>query len=242
MGTNVDTSKLSFPGSFKMADQTERAFQKQPTVFLNKKGSTGKSGKSKVPRYTRNVGLGFKTPREAIEGHYIDKKCPFTGNVSVRFRLSNRMLKIAPSASRVAVRTFFRRSPSIAHEHHLDLYGPTSIQKIEADALKQGLDIFVQFDHQTPLAIMGEGTAENPFLIPSRNQCRMIWLDKSGEAPGVQGLGAPFRVFWVWAEGDGNSPAGLNRCEYTGEYYKLVHWDMPELDIADNQSHGDAVC
>ena len=49
----------------------------------------------------------------------------------------------------------------------------------------------------------------------------MIWLDKSGEAPGVQGLGAPFRVFWVWAEGDGNSPAGLNRCEYTGEYYKV---------------------
>jgi len=152
------------------------------------------------------------------------------------------MLKIAPSATKVAVRTFFRRSPSIAHEHHLDLYGPTSIQKIEAEALKQGLDIFVQFDHQTPLAIMGEGTAENPFLIPSRNQCRMIWLDKSGEAPGVQGLGAPFRVFWVWAEGDGNSPAGLNRCEYTGEYYKLVHWDMPELDIADNQSHGDPVC
>ena len=49
----------------------------------------------------------------------------------------------------------------------------------------------------------------------------MIWLDKSAEAPGVQGLGAPFRVFWVWAEGDGNSPAGLNRCEYTGEYYKV---------------------
>ena len=65
------------------------------------------------------------------------------------------------------------RTPlSIAHEHHLDLYGPTSIQKIEAETLKQGLDIFVQFDHQTPLAIMGEGTAENPFLIPSRNQCR----------------------------------------------------------------------
>ena len=49
----------------------------------------------------------------------------------------------------------------------------------------------------------------------------MIWLDKSGEAPGVQGLGAPFRVFWVWAEGDGHSGPGLNRCEYTGEYYKV---------------------
>ena len=49
----------------------------------------------------------------------------------------------------------------------------------------------------------------------------MIWLDKSAEAPGVQGLGAPFRVFWVWAEGDGYSGPGLNRCDYTGEYYKV---------------------
>merc|ERR1712000_203709 len=70
-----------------MADQTERAFQKQPTIFLNKKGLAGKSGKSKVPRYTKSVGLGFKTPREAIEGTYIDKKCPFTGNVSIRGRI-----------------------------------------------------------------------------------------------------------------------------------------------------------
>ncbi|XP_019737030.1 40S ribosomal protein S11-like, partial [Hippocampus comes] len=32
-------------------------------------------------------GLGFKTPREAIEGTYVDKKCPFTGNVSIRGRI-----------------------------------------------------------------------------------------------------------------------------------------------------------
>jgi small subunit ribosomal protein S11e len=38
-------------------------------------------------RFIRNVGLGFKTPREAIEGTYIDKKCPFTGNVSIRGRI-----------------------------------------------------------------------------------------------------------------------------------------------------------
>ncbi|VDN04566.1 unnamed protein product [Thelazia callipaeda] len=72
-----------------MAEQTERAFQKQPTVFLNNKlralGIVKKSKKG--VRYVRNVGLGFKTPREAIMGTYIDKKCPFTGNVSIRGRI-----------------------------------------------------------------------------------------------------------------------------------------------------------
>ena len=31
--------------------------------------------------------MGFKTPKEASEGTYIDKKCPFTGNVSIRGRI-----------------------------------------------------------------------------------------------------------------------------------------------------------
>merc|ERR1712047_62714 len=68
---------------FIMADQNEKAFQKQPTVFLNRKGTKSK----KTLRYHRSVGLGFKTPRDAIEGTYIDKKCPFTGNVSIRGRI-----------------------------------------------------------------------------------------------------------------------------------------------------------
>ncbi|KAK8387705.1 hypothetical protein O3P69_018302 [Scylla paramamosain] len=66
-------------------DQTEKAFQKQPTVFLNSKAIREKGGKAK--RHLRKVGLGFKTPREAIEGTYIDKKCPFTGNISIRGRI-----------------------------------------------------------------------------------------------------------------------------------------------------------
>jgi small subunit ribosomal protein S11e len=70
-----------------MADQTERAFQKQPTVFLNKKKNVVAGKTVKVPRHVKSVGLGFKTPREAVEGHYIDKKCPFTGNVSIRGRI-----------------------------------------------------------------------------------------------------------------------------------------------------------
>ncbi|KAF2287301.1 hypothetical protein GH714_039577 [Hevea brasiliensis] len=71
-----------------MAEQTEKAFLKQPKVFLSSK----KSGKGKRPgkggnRFWKSIGLGFKTPREAIEGTYIDKKCPFTGTVSIRGRI-----------------------------------------------------------------------------------------------------------------------------------------------------------
>ncbi|KAK0409002.1 hypothetical protein QR680_004287 [Steinernema hermaphroditum] len=68
-----------------MAEQTERAFQKQPTVFLNRKEFL--SDKTRPERYVRKVGLGFKAPREAIEGTFIDKKCPFTGNVAIRGRI-----------------------------------------------------------------------------------------------------------------------------------------------------------
>jgi small subunit ribosomal protein S11e len=61
------------------AQQVEKAFQKQSAVVYNaKKGSKAKK------RYVKSVGLGFKTPREATEGAYIDKKCPFTGNVTIR--------------------------------------------------------------------------------------------------------------------------------------------------------------
>lgn len=57
---------ISWKVAEKMAEQTERAFQKQPTVFLNNKLRTlgiGKKAKKDI-RYVRNVGLGFKTPRE----------------------------------------------------------------------------------------------------------------------------------------------------------------------------------
>merc|ERR1711918_335842 len=32
-------------------------------------------------------GLGFATPKEAKEGNFVDKKCPFTGNVSIRGKI-----------------------------------------------------------------------------------------------------------------------------------------------------------
>uniref|UniRef100_A0A3Q2XJV5 Small ribosomal subunit protein uS17 n=1 Tax=Hippocampus comes TaxID=109280 RepID=A0A3Q2XJV5_HIPCM len=73
------------------ADATERAYQKQPTIFQKKKrvlaADGGKESKEKLPRYHKSVGLGFKIPREAIDGTFIDKKRPFTGNVSIRGRI-----------------------------------------------------------------------------------------------------------------------------------------------------------
>jgi len=71
-------------------DQTERAYQKQGGVALisNSKTKTTKAAPGKAgTRFYRNVGLGFKTPREAIQGTYVDKKCPFTGNVAIRGRI-----------------------------------------------------------------------------------------------------------------------------------------------------------
>jgi len=45
-----------------MADQTERAFQKQAAIFANRKGGLKKAD----ARFTCNPGLGFKTPREVV--------------------------------------------------------------------------------------------------------------------------------------------------------------------------------
>eukprot|EP00924_Labyrinthula_sp_SR-Ha-C_P006679 maker-scaffold_29-snap-gene-1.8-mRNA-1 protein AED:0.11 eAED:0.11 QI:0/0/0.5/1/1/1/2/901/166 len=76
-----------------MADIShDKVFPKQAKVFLAGKKSKYKKNKKGIPRYYRNIGLGFKTvhlyiPTEAIEGTYIDKKCPFTGNVSIRGRI-----------------------------------------------------------------------------------------------------------------------------------------------------------
>ncbi|KAF3993437.1 hypothetical protein FT663_00460 [Candidozyma haemuli var. vulneris] len=52
--------------------QSERAFQK---------------GNKKAKRWVKEVGLGFKTPKSAIEGSYIDKKCPFVGDISIRGKI-----------------------------------------------------------------------------------------------------------------------------------------------------------
>merc|ERR1712244_203201 len=85
--------------------QTERAFQKQPTVFLNKKSIL--QGKSKPERYVRNVGLGFETPKEAIEGTYIDKKCPFTSQTPIRGRIFRGMVCSTKMQRTITVRRHY---------------------------------------------------------------------------------------------------------------------------------------
>lgn len=101
--------------------QSERSFQKQPHIFVNQKSKRTKSTKvgKGGRRWYKDVGLGFRTPKTAIEGSYIgkellffrfastisseaglrtecqmlmclspiDKKCPFTGEVSIRGRI-----------------------------------------------------------------------------------------------------------------------------------------------------------
>lgn len=82
-----------------MMEQTEKAYQRQATVFQGR-FLTGKEG----TRHYKNVGLGFETPREAIEGSYIDKKCPFTGGVSIRGRLLRGVVKSAKMQRAIVLR------------------------------------------------------------------------------------------------------------------------------------------
>ena len=75
---------------FKEADQHEKAYQKQDAIFIGRKRALG--GAKKSMRYSKSIGLGFKTPTEAVEGTYVDKKCPFTCNVSIRGRILKAMV------------------------------------------------------------------------------------------------------------------------------------------------------
>merc|ERR1719424_2061007 len=85
-------------------EQTERAYQKQPTISLGRKKVLGRKLSEKDHRFTKNVGLGIKTPKEAITGKYVDKKCPFTGNVPIRGRILKGVVKTTKMKRTVIVR------------------------------------------------------------------------------------------------------------------------------------------
>ncbi|MCQ2820981.1 MAG: 30S ribosomal protein S17 [archaeon] len=111
-----------------MADiQIEKAYQKQDGIngmnqYLlfnteapkhkimkkNKSGTTKKMARRmKATRYFKKVGLGFTTPAEAIQGNYVDKKCPFTGNVSIRGRILKGMVISTKMKRTIIVRRDF---------------------------------------------------------------------------------------------------------------------------------------
>merc|ERR1712113_662811 len=85
--------------------QVQRAFQKQETIFIAKKSKKGgKKLKARDLRYWKNVGLGIKTPKEAIEGNYVDKKCPFTSDVKIRGRVLKGMVISTKMKNTIVVR------------------------------------------------------------------------------------------------------------------------------------------
>lgn len=88
--------------------QTEKAYQKQDAIFIGKKRVLSKK-RGKAFRFYKNVGLGFKTPKKAIEGSYVDKKCPFTGNVSIRGRIMKGMVISTKMKRTIVVRRDYLR-------------------------------------------------------------------------------------------------------------------------------------
>ena len=55
-------------------------------------------------RFVRNVGLGIKTPDAAVETHYVDKKCPFVGDVAIRGRILKGLVKSTKMKRTIIVR------------------------------------------------------------------------------------------------------------------------------------------
>jgi small subunit ribosomal protein S11e len=92
--TALDSPLLTHPTP---PTHPHRSYQK-----VSKKGAKapGKGG----ARWHKAVGLGFKTPREAVEGSYIDHKCPFTGNVSIRGRILTGKVKSTKMNRTIVVR------------------------------------------------------------------------------------------------------------------------------------------
>merc|ERR1712070_1260268 len=85
---------MGIPAHTTMDIQTQKAFQKQPHMFAGKCRLLSRSTR-KGQRYVKEVGLGFKTPKAAIDGKFIDKKCPFTGNVAIRGKIIRGVVKSA---------------------------------------------------------------------------------------------------------------------------------------------------
>lgn len=89
MGTTSSEQRTSGePGARGAKTQVVEDFSKfkkfpQQEAVYNNPYEIAKGSKA-VRRSHKNVGLGLQTPQAAIEGTYIDKKCPFTSDVTIR--------------------------------------------------------------------------------------------------------------------------------------------------------------
>jgi hypothetical protein len=103
-------------------------------------GSGGKKISTKEKRWYKDVGLGYKTPAEAITGTYIgaqillsetldrlltkrnvpaDKKCPFTGDVSIRGRImTGRVVSTKMTRTLVIRRDYLHYIPKYSTSQH----------------------------------------------------------------------------------------------------------------------------
>ena len=99
----------------------------------------------KVVRYFKKVDLNFKTPSDAIQGNYIDKKCPFTGNVSIRGRIIKGMVLSTKMKNTIIVRRdylHFVRKYQRYQKHHHNI--PALVHLLLKEFLKE---IFRQLDN-----------------------------------------------------------------------------------------------
>jgi len=80
--------------------------QPRRKVNVKKDGQTSvkKPRKMHAIRQFKNVGLGITTPADAIQGTYVDKKCPFSGNVSVSGRILRGMVVSTKMQRTVVIR------------------------------------------------------------------------------------------------------------------------------------------
>jgi small subunit ribosomal protein S11e len=92
------------PKEYSECDQHEKAYQKQDAIFVARKRAINNIKDQKPMRFIKNVGLGIKTPASAIEANFVDKKCPFTGDVSIRGRILTGMVMSTKMKRTVIVR------------------------------------------------------------------------------------------------------------------------------------------
>ena len=85
--------------------QVEKAYQSQKGVNENSRNPAKKHvNASGRIRYWKNVGLGFRTPKTAMNARYVDKKCPFTGNVSIRGRIIRAQVRSTKMKRSIVIR------------------------------------------------------------------------------------------------------------------------------------------